>query len=58
MQKSKVTRRTIFKRAEKYVKEYRTAERESVRLKHVAKKSGRFYVPQEAKLALVIRIRG
>jgi large subunit ribosomal protein L7e len=58
VQESKTKRRTIFKRAEKYVKEYRTAEREAVRLKHLAKAGKKFYVPSEAKLAFVIRIRG
>ncbi len=56
--KAKAARRTIFKRAEKYVKEYRTAERDVVRLKRMARKAGNFYVPPEAKLAIVIRIRG
>jgi len=51
-------RKTIFKRAEKYVKEYQQNERELIRLKHVAKTSGNFYVPSEAKLAFVVRIRG
>jgi len=51
-------RKEIFKRAEKYVKEYRSLEREEVRLKHVAKTTGNFYVPSEAKLAFVVRIKG
>lgn len=55
---NKAKRRVIFKRAEKYVKEYRYLERESVRLKHMAKVGGKFYVPPEAKLAFVIRIKG
>jgi 60S ribosomal protein uL30 len=49
---------TIFKRAEKYIKEYRTNERDVIRLKRQAKKHGNFYVPAESKLAFVIRIRG
>ncbi|XP_015785999.1 60S ribosomal protein L7 [Tetranychus urticae] len=48
----------IFKRAEKYVKEYRLAERDMVRLKKQAKTHGNYYVAPEPKLALVIRIRG
>merc|ERR1712200_258107 len=48
----------IFKRAEKYVKEYRAKERDEIRLARVAKKSGNFYVPSEPKLAFVMRIRG
>jgi len=48
----------IFKRAEKYVKEYRERERDELRLTREAKKSGDFYVPAEPKLAFVMRIRG
>jgi len=48
----------IFKRAEKYVKEYHSKEREEIRLKRLARKSGNYYVPDEPKLAFVIRIRG
>lgn len=51
-------RKTIFKRAETYVKEYRTAEADEVRLRRQAKQAGNFYVPAEAKLAFVVRIRG
>merc|ERR1711963_717731 len=48
----------IFKRAEKYVKEYQTRERDELRLTREAKKEGNYYVPAEPKLAFVIRIRG
>ncbi|XP_053208350.1 60S ribosomal protein L7-like [Panonychus citri] len=48
----------IFKRAEKYVKEYRLAERDTIRLKKQAKSNGNYYVEPEPKLALVMRIRG
>merc|ERR1711944_139010 len=48
----------IFKRAEKYVKEYQNRERDELRLAREAKKEGNYYVPAEPKLALVIRIRG
>ncbi|KAH8026696.1 hypothetical protein HPB51_024195 [Rhipicephalus microplus] len=48
----------IFKRAEQYVKEYRRQERDTIRLKRVARNKGNFYVPAEPKLAVVIRIRG
>ena len=51
-------RRQIFKRAEKYVKEYRQKERDEIRLKREAKKCGNYFVPAEAKLAFVIRIKG
>ena len=48
----------IFKRAEKYVKEYRDQERDDLRLKREARKSGNYHVPSEPKLAFVMRIRG
>merc|ERR1711920_510699 len=48
----------IFKRAEKYVKEYTTKERDEIRLARDAKKEGNYYVQAEPKLAFVIRIRG
>merc|ERR1712088_1285041 len=51
-------RADIFKRAEKYAKEYRQVERENVRLVREAKKEGNFYVPSEDKFAFVMRIRG
>lgn len=51
-------RKVIFKRAEKYVREYRNAERDEVRLNRQAKAQGDFYVPAEAKVAFVIRMRG
>jgi 60S ribosomal protein uL30 len=51
-------RRAIFKKAETYVREYRNQEKDLIRLKRIAKANGNFYVPPEAKVALVIRIRG
>lgn len=48
----------IFKRAEKYIKEYRTKERDEIRLARQARKACDFYVKAESKLAFVIRIRG
>lgn len=50
--------RTIFKRAESYVKEYRTQERQMIRLRREAKRCGNFFVEPEAKLLFVTRIRG
>lgn len=47
-----------FKRAERYVKEYRTAANEVIRMKRVAKAQGSIYVPAEDKVAIVVRIRG
>ncbi|KAJ2903682.1 hypothetical protein MKZ38_009521 [Zalerion maritima] len=55
---NKEKRQVIFKRAEKYVKEYRDAEREKIRLNRVAKQDGSFYIPAEAKLIFVVRIKG
>jgi len=55
---NKKKRQTIFKRAESYVKEYRDAEREAIRLRRVAKAEGSLYVPEEPKLAFVVRIKG
>ncbi|KAK4114957.1 60S ribosomal protein L7, partial [Canariomyces notabilis] len=57
-QANKEKRGTIFKRAEKYVKEYRDAEREKIRLARLAKQEGSFHIPAEAKLIFVIRIKG
>merc|ERR1719228_2096687 len=58
MKSLKEKRRVIYKKAEQYVKEYRSKERDEIRLRRVAKRDGNFYVPAEAKLAFVIRIRG
>ncbi|MCJ1401552.1 60S ribosomal protein L7 [Xylographa trunciseda] len=55
---NKEKRGTIFKRAESYVKEYRDAEREKIRLHRLSKQEGSFYVPAEAKLVFVVRIKG
>lgn len=57
-QTNKEKRGTIFKRAESYVKEYRDAEREKIRLARVAKSEGSYYIPAEPKLAFVVRIKG
>lgn len=51
-------RKLIFKRAEQYVKEYRVKERDEIRLARQARNRGNYYIPGEAKLAFVIRIRG
>ncbi|KAL1967079.1 hypothetical protein VTN77DRAFT_3603 [Rasamsonia byssochlamydoides] len=57
-QANKEKRAVIFKRAEAYVKEYREAEREKIRLARESRKAGTFYVPEEPKLVFVIRIKG
>merc|ERR1712080_592980 len=51
-------RKVMFKRAEKYVKEYRIKERDEIRLNREARKHGNFYLQGEPKLAFVTRIRG
>jgi large subunit ribosomal protein L7e len=51
-------RKTIFKRAEAYVKEYRMKEREEVRLARQARNRGNYYIPGQARLAFCVRIRG
>ncbi|KAI9850805.1 MAG: 60S ribosomal protein L7 [Thelocarpon superellum] len=55
---AKEKRGVIFHRAEKYVKEYRDAEREKIRLSRLSKQEDSFYVPAEPKLVFVIRIKG
>jgi len=55
---NRAARRTIFKRAEQYVKEYRNQSRSLIRLKRQAKNSGNFFVEPESKLVFAVRIRG
>lgn len=57
-QASKAKRKVIFKRAEAYVKEYLSKEKEEISLKRAARQAGNFYVPAQAKVYFVIRIRG
>jgi len=47
-----------FKRAEKYVQEYLQAEQGLIKARRAARASGDFFVEPQAKLALVVRIRG
>lgn len=56
--KSQDTKREIFKRAEKYVREYKRKEQDLIRLRRVARKHKNFYVPAQSSLAFVVRIRG
>merc|ERR1712117_782395 len=60
--KAKVDRKKkrveIFKRAEKFAKEYQDQERDEIRLRREARKEGNYYVPGDPKLAFVMRIRG
>lgn len=48
----------IFKRAERYVQEYRMQKRDLINHKRFAKNNSLYYIPAEGKLKLVIRIRG
>lgn len=56
--RSKAQRKEYFKRAEKYVQEYKQAERALVRQRRQAKSTGNYFAEPEAKLAVVVRIRG
>ncbi|KAI0283004.1 60S ribosomal protein L7 [Russula aff. rugulosa BPL654] len=56
--RAKAKRKVVFKRAESYVKEYLSKEREEIRLKRAARVSGDFYVPAQPKVLFVVRIRG
>jgi len=55
---AKAKRKVVFKRAESYVKEYLSKEREEIRLKRAARASGDFYVPAQPNVLFVVRIRG
>jgi len=55
---SKANRKVIFKRAESYTREYRKAERDTIRLKRDARKVGNFHVAAQAKVAILVRIKG
>jgi len=56
--KRKANRKVVFKRAEKYVKEYRALDRQTVNLRRQAKAAGNIYREPEGKVAFVVRIRG
>jgi len=56
--KNRERKREIFRRAESYVKAYRRQQRDLLRIKKLTKVQNNFYVPDEPKLAFVIRIRG
>lgn len=50
--------RENFLRAEGYAKQYATIDRNEIIKKRDAKKAGSYYIPGEARLAFVMRIRG
>jgi len=54
----KVKRQEIFKRAEKYAKEYKQAERDLIKNKRDARRYDNFFVEAQPKVAFVIRTRG
>lgn len=56
--KRRETKKEYFKRAETYAAEYKAKERALIEAKRNARKEGKFYVPEGAKVAFVIRIRG
>jgi len=56
--KRRTKRKVIFKKAEQYIKEYRNNERSLINLRREAKRKGNFFLEPEAKIALVVRIRG
>merc|ERR1712063_134417 len=56
--KRKQNRREIYKRAQKYAKEYHSLERAVIAQRRQAKEGGNFFIPAEPKVAIVIRIRG
>merc|ERR1711957_178647 len=56
--KRKTVRKEQFKRAEKYVKEYRDNEKSMIRMKRQAKNAGNFFIEPAAKVLLVVHIRG
>merc|ERR1719218_461993 len=55
---NKEKRISMYKSAEKYVKEYRNMAKQRVRMHRQAKAAGNHFVDAEAKLAFVVRIRG
>lgn len=58
VKKHRESKKEAFKRAETYAQEYTNAERTIIEAKRNARKQGKFFVPGEAKVAFVIRIRG
>jgi large subunit ribosomal protein L7e len=56
--KNKATRSAIFKRAASYVKEYKAAESNTIRMKRQARTMGNFYIEPQPSMMFVIRIRG
>jgi len=55
---TRASRKTIFKRAEKYAHEYEAQANNLIRLRRQAKNAGNFFMAPEPKVVLVIRVRG
>jgi len=58
VEKRRAERRAIFNRAAKYEQEYIRKERALINERRAAKAAGNFYLPEDPKLAFVVRIRG
>ncbi|XP_055986759.1 60S ribosomal protein L7-like [Sorex fumeus] len=54
----KAKKKLIHEKAKHYHKEYRQMFRKEIHMARMARKAGNFYVPEEPKLAFVIRVRG
>jgi large subunit ribosomal protein L7e len=51
-------RKLYLEKGQKYAQEYAAAAKKLIDEKRKARKEGGFYVPDEAKVAIVVRIRG
>jgi large subunit ribosomal protein L7e len=56
--RNKTLRKEAFKRAEKYVREYRSQEKALVRSKRQAKNNNNFFITPESRVLFAVRIRG
>jgi large subunit ribosomal protein L7e len=57
-EKRKKSKEEAIRRAESYVAEYLAKERAVIHARRAARAEGKFYVPEGAKVAFVVRIRG
>jgi large subunit ribosomal protein L7e len=56
--RNKSLRKEAFKRAEKYVREYRSQEKALIRSKRQAKNNNNFFIAPESRIIFAVRIRG
>ena len=56
--KKEKSKEVAFKHAEAYVNEYIQAEKDEIQAKRIARSQGKYYIPADAKVAFVIRIKG